>query len=160
MSKDGWFKKTDTNKDELGFQKKLLDAVDLEGGYGRKVAHPQLKGISDLLIQLHGFSMVQVECKDLGVMSPDFDIKNPVTEHQRKHICKLNSAARGYVAFYCYRAVINNVESCVFSTSRQKRITGADFAMTPFQMFTPWSGFLNMWSKLGVLRTYVQGREI
>lgn len=140
----------------MGFQQELIDSAVAQGGYGRKVAHAELKGISDLLIQMPGFSMVQVECKDLGTLKKGFDVKANITEHQKSHIDALNDAARGRVAFYCFRVKIGETVACFFHTYYVERIVydfSSTWTHTIEQRFKgSWPGLGSMWNQLGVMK--------
>lgn len=151
-SKHGSFKRTVSRK-ELPFQDQLLKSAKAEGGYGRKVAHFQLRGISDLLLQMPSFSMAQVECKDLGLKKAGFDVISGITEHQKDHIEALNRAAGGLVAFYAFHVQIGEGHRAVFLDHYVERFRYAD--MWGWGIDSPdgksWPGLTRIWQQLGVM---------
>lgn len=154
MSKVGSFEKTASNKDELGFQKELLNSAKNQFGYGRKVSHPQIKGISDLLIALPGFSLTQVECKDLGHLKAGFDVLSGVTQHQKDHIDALNRSAGGLVAFYCFKVEIGETHRCFFTSKYLERVAYRDlweYAAID-RVGKIWPDLKLMWARLGVAK--------
>lgn len=153
MSKVGSFERTTTNKDELGFQKELIDSAKAIGGYGRKVSHPQIKGIADLILQFRNYSMVQVECKDLGVKTVGFNVQSDITQHQKDHIDALNRAAGYRVAFYAIKVVIANTATAIFLPEYQERISYADlWGITAEQKGKHWPDLEMVWQRIGVPR--------
>lgn len=154
MSNPGSFKRTTTSRDELGFQKELLQSVKDQGGYGRKVGHPQLKGISDLLVALPGFSVAQIECKDLAELKAGFDILSGVTEHQKNHIDALNRAAGGLVAFYCFKVKIGDTHRCFFTRDYLERVRYEDLWRAGMDRVgsKTWPDLKRIWAMLGVAR--------
>lgn len=105
----GSSRKTATRK-ELDIQQRVIDSAEAAGGYGRKVTHPQLKGISDLLICMPGYAPVQLEVKDFSVVTEGFNRETGVTVHQEKHISAMNRACKGLVAAVLIRTVFKNAD--------------------------------------------------
>lgn len=153
MSKPGSFRRTVTNKDELGFQKELVDSAIEQGGYGRKVSHPLTKGVADLLIQFRAYSMVQLECKDLGTLTSGFNVQSDITEHQKKHVDALNQAAGYRVAFYVAKVIVGATARAIFLPEYQERISYADlWGVTVEQRGKRWPDLGMVWQRLGVPR--------
>lgn len=152
MSKAGSFSRITTSRDELGFQKELVDSAAIQGGYGRKVSHPQLKGVSDLLIQLPGYTMAQLECKDLGLLTPGFRVMSGITEHQKQHVENLNRAAGARVAFYCFKVEIAEDHRCFFLLDFTNHVEYRNVWEVNIKRVgkKSWPGLSGVWHQLGV----------
>lgn len=76
---------------ELDFQKKIIDLIREEGGYGYKLSNRFKVGIPDLLIAAPMRGVVFFECKCLNDVPAQFDKKTGITPIQQEHLNKLNS---------------------------------------------------------------------
>lgn len=76
---------------ELDFQKRIIDLIREEGGYGYKLSNRFKVGIPDLLIAAPLRGVVFFECKCLNEVSAQFDKKTGITAIQQDHLNKLNS---------------------------------------------------------------------
>lgn len=160
MSSPGFVRKTVSSEGELALQQQLIDSVNAEGGYGRKVSHPLKKGVSDLLIQVKGYSMVQIECKDLKQLSPGFNVLSGITDHQKEHVEALNEAAQGLVAFYCFFVNVGGNPRAFFIPHYVERVTYQDACDYPSiaragasRNTYSWPGLSAVFHALGVMRS-------
>lgn len=76
---------------ELDFQKRVIDLIREEGGYGYKLSNRFKVGIPDLLIAAPLKGVVFFECKCLNEVGERFDKKTGITPIQQEHLNKLNS---------------------------------------------------------------------
>ena len=78
-------------KDEISFQKEIIDSAKSIGGYGFKLSNRFTVGVPDLLISITMYTPSLLECKHLGAVVDDFDRQTGMTPLQREQMRRWNA---------------------------------------------------------------------
>lgn len=77
---------------ELELQKRIVDAANDDGGFGKKVSHTMVVGIADLFIQLQGLIGIWMEVKIRKGIPAKGIATIALTPHQRRFIINIQRA--------------------------------------------------------------------
>ena len=129
----------------MDFQQRLIDSSKKQGGYGRKVAHFMLRGISDVLLAHPGFTLMQWECKDFGAVAPGFNRKTGATHHQVEHLRRLHAGSEGTIGGLAIRTMHRGIERVSFIPYDSERFSEENLFDCPSCV---WSVASNQYLKL------------
>jgi hypothetical protein len=108
---------------ELNFQKRIIDLIKEEGGYGYKMSNRFKVGVPDLLIAAPMRGVVFFECKCLNVMPDAFDRQTGITPIQMDHLNRLNSTQEHPVGCQLVYLIHRGEERAVVWPGHWDRIT-------------------------------------
>lgn len=91
---------------EVDYQKKIIDAVNSQGGYGLKMSNRFLAGVPDLLIHLRPYPTAVVEVKMLTSpvnLDTPMQLGHSITPLQRSTLLRMRKAGlmTGWVGILC-----------------------------------------------------------